>query len=332
MSKENDEKLRAASEPIAIIGFGCRFPGGADNPEAFWNLLKEGKDAITEVPGDRWNADFFYNPDISHPGTAVTRWGGFVRQPATDFDARFFGMSPREAAHLDPMQRWLLEVAWEALEDAGIPHERLAGTPTGVFIGVFTEDAKLFQLGEGNRDLIGAHTGTGTAMTMAANRLSYWFDFRGPSVSLDTACSSSLIAVHLACQSLLSGESTVALAGGVNAMFRPEFTIAESKAGMLSPDGRCKTFDASANGYVRGEGAGLVVLKPLAAALRDGDRVHALVLGSASNQDGRTQGITVPSGAAQEALMLEAFLVRSEERRVGKECRALCRSRWSPYH
>jgi acyl transferase domain-containing protein/acyl carrier protein len=295
------------AEPIAIIGIGCRFPGGADSPEAFWRLLREGVDAITEVPADRWNGDSFYDPDPTRPGKAVTRWGGFVAHPVDELDAQFFGMSPREAAHLDPMQRWLLEVAWEALEDAGLALESVAGSPTAVFIGIFTEDTKLFQLTGDNRDLIGMHTATGTAMTMAANRLSYWFDLRGPSVALDTACSSSLMAVHLACQSLWSGESTLALAGGANAMFTPEFTIAESKAGMLSPDGRCKTFDAAANGYVRGEGAGLVVLKPLAAALADGDRIHALILGTAANQDGRTPGITVPSGAAQEALMKEAF-------------------------
>ncbi len=294
-------------DPIAIIGMGCRFPGGARDPETFWSLLRQGVDGVIEVPPDRWSAEAFYSPDPGQPGTAVTRWGGFVQQPVTDFDAAFFGMSPREAAHLDPMQRWLLEVTWEALEDAGLPVQDLAGSATGVYVGVFTEDAKLFQLGDGNRHLIGPHTGTGTAMTMAANRLSYWFDLRGPSVALDTACSSSLVALHLACQSLWSGETGLALCGGANAMFRPEFTIAESKAGMLSPDGRCRTFDASANGYVRGEGAGMVVLKPLSAALRDGDRVHALILGTASNQDGRTQGITVPNGEAQEALMLDAF-------------------------
>jgi acyl transferase domain-containing protein len=205
------------------------------------------------------------------------------------------------------MQRWLLEVTWEALEDAGLVPEQLAGSPTGVYMGVFTEDTKLFQLGEANRELIGPHTGTGTAMTMAGNRLSYWFDLRGPSMSVDTACSSSLICLHLACQSLWSGETTLALVGGANAMFTPGYTIAESKAGMLSPTGRCKTFDSSADGYVRGEGAGVVVLKPLARAAADGDRVHAVILSTAANQDGRTSGITVPSGEAQQELMREAF-------------------------
>jgi acyl transferase domain-containing protein len=293
-------------EPIAVIGMGCRFPG-ADGPEEFWRLLRDGVDAISEVPPDRWNADAFYHPRGDRPGRATTRWGGFVGHPVEEFDALFFGMSPREAAHLDPMQRWLLEVTWEALEDAGLVPERLAGSPTGVYMGVFTEDTKLFQLGEANRELIGPHTGTGTAMTMAGNRLSYWFDLRGPSMSVDTACSSSLICLHLACQSLWSGETTLALVGGANAMFTPGYTIAESKAGMLSPTGRCKTFDSSADGYVRGEGAGVVVLKPLARAAADGDRVHAVILSTAANQDGRTSGITVPSGEAQQELMREAF-------------------------
>ena len=306
MSERSPSDIPASPEPIAIIGIGCRFPGAA-NPEAFWRMLCDGVDAIQEVPAERWDADSFYDPTPGKPGKAVTRWGGFIEQPIGAFDARFFGMSPREASHLDPMQRWLLEVTWEAMEDAGLVPERLAGSRTGVFMGVFTEDTKVLQLSESNRELIGSHTGTGTAMTMASNRLSYWFDLRGPSVSLDTACSSSLVAVHLACQSLWSGESSLALAGGANAMFRPEFTIAESKAGMLSPDGRCKTFDSRANGYVRGEGAGVVVLKRLSAALADGDSIYAVIRGTAANQDGRTPGITVPSSEAQKALVREAF-------------------------
>jgi acyl transferase domain-containing protein/acyl carrier protein len=293
-------------EPIAIIGIGCRFPG-ANGPEAFWRMICEGVDAIREVPSDRWDADSYYDPRPSRPGKMVTRWGGFVDQKLGTFDAMFFGMSPREASHLDPMQAWLMEVTWEALEDAGLRPEGLSGSRTGVFVGIFTEDAKISYLRGSNRDLIGSHTGTGTSMTMAANRLSYWFDLRGPSLALDTACSSSMVAVHLACQSLWNGESTLALAGGANAMFQPEFTIAESRAGMLSPDGRCKTFDSRANGYVRGEGAGMVVLKKLSDALRDGDAVYAVIRGTASNQDGRTPGITVPSGEAQKQLAREAL-------------------------
>ena len=293
-------------EPIAITGMGCRFPGGVTDPRSFWTLLMNGKDAITEVPPDRWSVDKFFDPDPTWPGRAVTRWGGFLNQPITAFDADFFGISPREAAWLDPMQRWLLEVTWEALEDAGELPRELAQTATGVFIGIFTEDMKLLSLTEENREWIGPHTATGNAMTMASNRLSYWLDLRGPSIALDTACSSSLTAVHLACQSLWTGESALALAGGANAMFKPEFTIAESRAGMLSPDGRCKAFDARANGYVRGEGAGIVVLKPLSRALADGARIYATILATAVNQDGHSKGITVPNGEAQIALMREA--------------------------
>jgi acyl transferase domain-containing protein len=293
-------------EPIAIIGIGCRFPG-ANGPEAFWKMICEGVDAIREVPPDRWDADSYYDARPSRPGKMVTRWGGFVDQKVGTFDAMFFGMSPREASHLDPMQAWLMEVTWEALEDAGVRPEGLAGSRTGVFVGLFTEDAKISYLRGSNRDLIGSHTGTGTSMTMVANRLSYWFDLRGPSLALDTACSSSMVAVHLACHSLWNGESTMALAGGANAMFQPEFTIAESRAGMLSPDGRCKTFDSRANGYVRGEGVGMVVLKKLSDALRDGDAIYAVIRATASNQDGRTPGITVPSGEAQKKLAREVL-------------------------
>lgn len=294
---------RSIPEPIAIIGIGCRFPGGADDPESFWRLLRDGVDAIVEVPPDRWSTAAYYHPNSARRATAVTRWGGFLRQRIDEFDAHFFGISPREAAHLDPMQRWILETAWEALEDGGQVPERLAGSSTGVFVGAFTEDVKIFWMNERNRELFDAHTGTGAAMTMVANRLSYLFDFHGPSVALDTACSSSLVAVHLACQSLWNGECALALAGGVNAMFKPEYTIVESKAGMLSPDGRCKTFDARANGYVRGEGAGIVLLKPLSRARADGDPIYALIRGTAVNQDGHTNGITVPSHDAQKALM-----------------------------
>ncbi|MCY1023219.1 type I polyketide synthase [Pyxidicoccus sp. MSG2] len=302
-SAQNQQSLL---EPIAIIGMGCRFPG-ASRPEAFWKMLTGGVDAVGEIPKDRWDISTFYDASPDRPGKATTKWGGFVNQPLGAFDALFFGMSPREAAYLDPMQRWLLEVAWEAMEDAGFKPESLAGSKTGVFVGAFTVDASIFQLQPSNAELLGPHSGTGTAMTMVSNRLSYWFDLRGPSVSLDTACSSSLVAVHLACQSLWSGESTLALAGGASAIFQPGYTVSESKAGMLSPDGRCKTFDSRANGYVRGEGAGLVVLKPLSKAIADGDSIYAVIRGTAANQDGRTNGITVPNGEAQKAVAREAL-------------------------
>lgn len=301
-----DTSLKSEMEVIAIIGIGCRFPGNANSPEAFWQLLRNGVDTITEVPKDRWNMDLYYDPNRAKPGKIVTRWGGFLDQ-VDQFDANFFGISPREAAHIDPQQRLLLEVCWEALEDGGQVPDRLIGSKTGVFMGAFTLDYKVIQFRESNRELITGHTATGTMMTLIANRISYTFDFRGPSVAVDTACSSSLVAIHLACQSLRNGECQLALAGGVNVMVTPEYTIAESKAGMLSPDGRCKTFDARANGYVRGEGAGVIVLKPLSQALVDEDPIYAVIRGSAVNQDGRTSGITVPRREAQEALIREAY-------------------------
>lgn len=304
----NDQQLgnAGAPEPIAIVGLGCRFPGGAHDAESFWSMLSAGVDAISEVPKDRFSSERFWDSHPDKPGKSRSRWGGFVDQQVELFDALFFGMSPREAAYLDPMQRWLLEVSWEAFEDAGIVPGALAGSDTAVFIGGFTEDIKLLQMDPSNRHLLGPHAATGSAMTMLANRLSYFYDLRGPSVALDTACSSSLVATHLACQSIWSGESARAIAGGVNAMFRPEYTIAESKAGMLSPDGRSKAFDSRANGYVRGEGAGIVVLERLSTAVAAGRRIYAVIRGTAVNQDGHTNGITVPNGQAQQALIRAA--------------------------
>lgn len=302
----NIQSDKYAREPIAIIGMGCRFPGGANNPDAFWKILRDGVDAITDIPSDRWDISSYYDPNRAKPGKTNTHWGGFLEQ-IDHFDAKFFGISPREASLLDPQQRLLLEVCWEALEDGGQVTERLAGTRTGVFMGGFTLDYKLLQFAESNRHMIDSHSATGTMMTLLANRISYIFDFRGPSVSLDTACSSSLVAVHLACQSIWNGESSLALAGGVNAMLKPDYFIAESKAGMLSADGRSKAFDSRANGYVRGEGAGVVVLKPLSQALEDGDPIHAIIRGTGVNQDGHSNGITVPSGDAQQELMRTVY-------------------------
>jgi len=290
-------------EPIAIIGLGCRFPG-AENPQSFWRMLRDGVDAITEVPADRWSLSDFFDPDPSAPGKTDTRWGGFIRQPRL-FDPHFFGISPREAARIDPQQRLLLEVAWEALEDAGLAAERLAGTATAVFVGISTNDYSRLQMSDPR--LIDAYAGTGNALSIAANRLSYVFDFRGPSVAVDTACSSSLVAVHLACQSLWQGESSLALAGGVNLILSPALAINFTKSGAMASDGRCKTFDARADGYVRSEGAGVVVLKPLSQALADGDPVYAVVRGTAANQDGRTNGLMAPSRQSQEAVLREAY-------------------------
>lgn len=294
-------------EPLAIIGMGCRFPGGANSPQAFWDLLCSGTDATREVPGDRWEVRKFYDPDVKKSGKMNTFRGGYLER-VDQFDAQFFGISPREAMWLDPQQRLLLQVAWEALEDGGQVADQLAGSNTGVFIGGFTLDYQLMQnFGVYSRYELQTHSATGMMMTMLANRISYVFGFHGPSMTVDTACSGSLVAVHLACQSIWNGECPLALAGGVNAMFAPTMTIAESKGGFLSSDGRCKTFDASANGYARGEGAGVVVIKPLAQAQADGDPIYGLILGTAVTQDGRTNGITVPNQHAQEVAMRLAY-------------------------
>jgi acyl transferase domain-containing protein/short-subunit dehydrogenase/acyl carrier protein len=290
-------------ELVAIIGIGCRFPGHVDGPATYWNLLKNGGDGIVEIPADRWNVDQFYDPDPATPGKMYVRTGGFLTQKITAFDALFFGISPREAAVIDPQQRLLMEVAWEALEDAGFDPERLAGSDTGVYIGGFMLDNLLTQFSPLNREHIGTHSAVGATLTMLSNRLSYLFDFRGPSMTLDTACSSSLVALHQACEAIARGECSLALTGGVNIMHRPENFIAMCKGGFLSPDGHSKSFDIRADGYGRGEGAGIVILKPYSAALRDGDDIYALVRATGTNQDGRTNGITVPNPEAQEALI-----------------------------
>jgi acyl-CoA synthetase (AMP-forming)/AMP-acid ligase II/3-oxoacyl-(acyl-carrier-protein) synthase/acyl carrier protein len=285
-------RAEPAAEPIAIIGVGCRFPG-AGGTEAFWRLLHDGIDAVGPPPAGRWGHDL----DSS-------RRGGFI-QGVEWFDAERFGISPREAARMDPQQRLLLEVAWEALEDAGLSPEALAGTFTGVFVGISTNDYGL-RLGDGDEGGDG-YLLTGNARSIAANRLSYSFDFRGPSVAIDTACSSSLVAVHQACEALRDRDATLALAGGVNLILAPELFEALERGGFLSADGRCKAFDASANGYVRGEGCGLVVLKPLTNALADRDPIYAVIRGGAVNQDGRTSGLTVPNPRAQEAVLRAAY-------------------------
>ncbi|HUY99683.1 MAG TPA: type I polyketide synthase, partial [Thermomicrobiaceae bacterium] len=230
------QEREAKNEPIAIIGIGCRFPG-ANDPRAFWHLLREGVDAIREVPADRFDQHAFYDPDPATPGKMNTRWGGFLGQ-VDQFDPGFFGISLREASRMDPQQRLLLEVTWEALQDAGQVPERLVGTQVGVFIGIATNDYGRLQWNDLER--IDAYAGTGNALSIAANRISYLFDFRGPSLSIDTACSSSLVAVHLACSSLRNGESTLALAGGVNLILSPAIAINFTKAGVMAPDGRCK--------------------------------------------------------------------------------------------
>ena len=299
---------KGETEPIAVIGIGCRLPGGADTPDEFWQLLRDGGNGIVGVPAERWDADTFYAEDHSIPGTIVSKQGGFLTSWRPDeFDAEFFGISPREAAAMDPQQRLLLEVTWEALENAGITAPEIRGTQTSVFVGMTTYDYTLTLAGRLPPEEVDPHVPFGNAANFAAGRLSYFLGVHGPAVVLDTACSSSLVTVHLACQSLRRGESDQALVAGVNLMLSPENSVATSRWGMLAPDGRCKTFDASADGYVRSEGCGVVVLKRLSDAVRDGDSVLAVVRGSAVNQDGPSSGQTVPSGPAQQAVLRSAL-------------------------
>ncbi len=293
------------AEPLAIVGIGCRLPGRADDWQSFWELLETGRDAVGETPEERWSSTRFYQSAKAAPGKTVSRWGGHVTG-LERFDPQAFGISPREAAMMDPQQRMLLEVAWRAIEDAGRDHRQLAGSDVGVFIGISGFDHALATLSLQDRGVLDAYSNTGGSSSIAANRISYCFDLRGPSLAVDTACSSSLVAVHLACEAIRRGESRMALAGGVNALLMPDFTVAFSQLGVLSPDGRCKTFDAQANGYVRSEGAGMVLIRPLRDAIADGDLVYAVIRSTALNQDGRTPGLTVPSGEAQQALVREA--------------------------
>jgi myxalamid-type polyketide synthase MxaC len=296
---------RSRREPIAIIGAACRLPGGVRNLEDYWRLLEQGRDAITEVPADRWPIDAYYDADPQAPGKMYTRWGGFLAD-VDQFDAAFFGISPREAVNMDPQQRLLLEVTWEALENAGIPADQLGGSATGVFIGIGFNDYARLLASQDARE-INAYSGSGIQLCFAAGRVSYTLGLRGPSLAIDTACSSSLVALHQACQSLRSGECDMALTGGVNLLLAPEGNIFLSRAGALSPSGRCRTFDAAADGMVRGDGCGAVVLKRLRDAIADGDTVMAVIAGSATNHDGRSGGLTVPSAVAQEAVIRRAL-------------------------
>jgi acyl transferase domain-containing protein len=298
---------RARSEPIAIIGIGCRFAGGIRDLESFWKLLAAGTDVVSEVPKERWDADQYFDPNPDVPGKAYTKRGYFVNGDVDRFDAPFFGISRREALSLDPQQRMLLEVVWESLEDAGIAPASLMGSQTAVFTGISSQDYVLHLLSGDREQAADAYTASGTAHSMASGRISYILGLQGPNVAVDTACSSSLVAVHLAVQSLRNREATLALAAGVNLILVPDGTVMLCRARMMSPDGRCKTFDASADGYARAEGCGVLVLKRLADAQRDGDRVLAVIRGTALNQDGRTSGVTAPNGPAQEAVIRAAL-------------------------
>ena len=260
--------LGPAVQSIAVIGMGCRFPGGAHDPEAFWQLLAAGRDTVREIPEERWNSSAYYDPDPGAPGRMYTRYGAFLDSCA-EFDPLFFDISPHEAARMDPQQRLLLEVAWEALEDAGQAPDGLHGSRTGVFIGSCGHDYAKLQTGEATLGSIDAHTLTGEATSVLSGRLSYTFGLVGPSLTVDTACSSSLVALHLGCQSLQKKECDLALVGGTNLMLSPEGFVRLSKMRALSPDGRCRSFDTRANGYARGEGVGLLVLQRLSDAQRD---------------------------------------------------------------
>ena len=293
------------NQSFAIVGYALRVPGAADADE-FWDVLQQGRDTVSDVPADRWDADEFYDQDADAPGKIVTRRAGFIEDIA-GFDAAFFGLSKRETMLIDPQHRLLLETAWQAVEHSGTAPSALAETKTGVFMGLGTHD----YLGLISEDLsyeeIQAYVAIGTSSAAGAGRISYAMGLQGPAISVDTACSSSLVAIHLACQALRFGECDVALAGGVNALISAKSVIAFSQAHMLAPDGKCKTFDASADGYVRGEGVGVIVVKRLEDAIRDGDRIRAVVRGSAVNQDGASGGLTVPNGVAQQRVITEAL-------------------------
>jgi acyl transferase domain-containing protein/SAM-dependent methyltransferase len=310
-----EELERQRDEPVAIVGIGLRFPGNASTPGDFWDILAGGVDTVTEIPASRWPAEMFYDSDPDAPGKMYTRHGSFVADPAL-FDADFFGISPREAASLDPQHRLALEVAWEALENAGYNPAGLAQTDAGVFLALGNSDYD--RMAFGRVADIDAYTSSGNLFSVAAGRISYTLGFEGPSVALDTACSGSLVAIHLACQSLRAGECGLALAGGVNLILSPEVNINFSKSRMLARDGRCKTFDIAADGYGRGEGCGLLVLKRLSDAEAGRDRILAVIRGSAVNQSGRSGGLTVPKGPAQVAVIRAALShARMEPQRVG---------------
>ncbi|MBV8903030.1 MAG: hypothetical protein JOZ22_05280, partial [Acidobacteriia bacterium] len=294
---------RMETEPIAIVGMACRFPGPATHPDAFWKVLRDGVDAVSVIPPERWDAEAYYDPDPSVPGKMVTREAALING-VDQFDCQFFGISPREAVNLDPQHRLLMEVAWEALEDAGMSSDRLHGSRTGVFVGIGHSDYSRLQ---DSLEAINAHTGTGNGLCYAPGRLSYFLGLRGPNMAIDTACSSSLVALHLACKSLRARECDAALAGGVHLILSPEVGVALSMTRALSPDGRCKGFSADANGFGRGEGCGVVVLKRLSDSLADGDDIQAVIRGSAVNHDGASSGFTVPSVIAQEEVIRQAL-------------------------
>jgi hybrid polyketide synthase/nonribosomal peptide synthetase FtdB len=293
--------------PLAIVGIGCRFPGAANSPQAFWRLLCEKTDAIIPVPKSRWNIKKYYSRDVNKPGKSYVKEGGFIQQNIEEFDPAFFNISPREATRIDPQQRILLETAWEAIEDSGMHLSSFQQRRTGVFIGGFCLDSKLIQLDPLNNKTIDSFTSAGITMTILSNRISHVFDLKGPSITVDTACSSSLVATNLACQSIWQGDSDMVLVGGVNMMLHPEYFVSMCKGRFLSPSARCHAFDSRADGYVRSEGAGIIILKPLHQALADEDRIYAVIENSGVNQDGHTPGIFLPNPNAQEQLIRSVY-------------------------
>ena len=300
------DSIRPMEDRIAVVGMACRFPGGSDSPENFWKLLSEGEEGIVPYPAERWDVDAFFDPDPNQTGKISARDGGFLDH-VDRFDPAFFGISPKEAISMDPQQRLLLEVSWEALERAGISPSSLRKSLTGVFVGIGQNDYAQWKLNAGNLEVINAYDGTGTGLCFAAGRISHTLGLQGPSMIVDTACSSSLVSVHLACQSLMQGECSTALAGGGHLNLSPEISVFLSRTGALSPDGRCKAFDASADGFGRGEGIGMVLLRRLSDAQADGNRILAVIRGSATNHDGPSSGLTVPNQNAQESLLRESL-------------------------
>lgn len=305
--QKNKEGVFPKNDPVVVVGMACRFPGGAENLDLFWEMLSKGEDGISEIPKDRWDNDIFYAPEAAVPGRMNTKWSGFTEN-IDQFDSGLFGISPYEAPELDPQQRMLLETSWRLLEHTGWKKEDLQNSDTGVFVGIANNDYLYMKIKlTANMEGFNAYSGLGNSNSVAANRLSYYYDLKGPSLAVDTACSSSLTAFHLAAKAILQGECKQAIAGGVNVIISPGTTITLSQFGMMSPEGRCKAFDSSADGYVRSEGCGLVMLKRKSEAIRDGDQILAEINASAIGQDGRSMGMTYPNGEAQKKLITKTL-------------------------